>query len=67
MAITYQYSCPTCGTVREVEAKMSEIDSLVVECPEHGDMVRDIVNNNKHLDNTETRKGYHNSNEGGWG
>ena len=62
----YEYECPTCGLVEVVKAKMSDLDSLHVECPDHGDMVRNITNTNKHLDNTETRKGYFNSNEGGW-
>ena len=60
----YDYTCDTCGLTAEVTCKMSERDDLVPECKGHGPMTRQITNNQKHVDNTDTRKGYFNSKEG---
>lgn len=60
----YDYKCNTCGATESVECKMSERDDNVPECPEHGDMTRLITNKQRHVDNTDTRKGYFNSKEG---
>lgn len=62
----YDYECPTCGHKEEVHCKMSERDSMIPECPEHGCMVRMITNNQRHTDNTEWRKGHYNSKESMW-
>jgi putative FmdB family regulatory protein len=62
----YSYSCQECEFEMEVTCKMSEMEKFVPTCPRHGDMKRNIVNNNKHVDHTEYRKGFYNSKETQW-
>jgi hypothetical protein len=65
---TYTFACdfPDCKEAKEVECKMSQKRLNWPICPEHGDMRYIYNNTNKHVDNTTTRKGYHNSDEEGY-
>ena len=63
---TYNFKCdqPDCKEDAEVTCKMSAKRLNWPICPEHGDMAFVYNNTNKHVDHTESRKGFHNSSEG---
>ena len=65
MPPTYDFLCPTCQHKVELTCKQSEKRLKWPQCSnDHGDMEYVYNNTNKHVDHTDTRKGYHNGNEG---
>lgn len=63
---TYNFKCDQldCKETAEVVCKMSQKRAKWPQCSEHGDMLFVYNNTNKHVDHTDTRKGFFNSHEG---
>lgn len=59
----YTYECLTCKYQEEITCRISEMEDMRIDkchaC--HGPTQRVLLNTNKHTDNTDTRKGFHNS------